>query len=97
MAKMWIACGHPLRGNVFDIKQRTKLNFKRYLRKIRYNGAEFPKTPSQWRKVINVAKLDRSRRADRIPNVSWIILNAIFEKLGIMVPNFLRLLASGEK
>ena len=70
--KIWIACGRPLRGNVFDIKQRTKLDFKRYLRKIRYNGAEFPKSPSQWKKVINVAKFDRSPTADRIPNVSWI-------------------------
>ena len=55
MAKIWIACGRPLRGNVLDIKQKTKLDFKRYIRRVRYNGAEFPKTPSQWKKVINVA------------------------------------------
>ena len=64
---MWIACGRPLKGNVFDIKQRTKLDLKRYFRRIRYNIAEFPKTPSQWKNVINVAKFDRLPTADRIP------------------------------
>ena len=65
--KMWIACGRPLKGNVFDIKQITKPDFKPYLRRIRYNGPEFPKTPSQWKKVINVTKFDRLPTADRIP------------------------------
>ena len=66
---MWIACGRPLKGNVSDIKQRIKLDFKRYLQRIRYNGAKFPKTPSHWKKMINFAKFDRLPTADRIPNV----------------------------
>ena len=70
--RIWVACGRPLRGHLFDIKQKTKLEFKRYLRKVRYNGVEFPKTSSQWKQVINVAKFDSPPNADRIPNASWI-------------------------
>ena len=37
-----------------------------------YNVTRFPKTPGQWKKVINVAKFDRPPMADQTSNVSWI-------------------------
>jgi len=57
---IWIASGHQNVGYVFDIKKKTKEEFKWYLRSLRYNGSEFTKTASQWRQVINSSKLEPS-------------------------------------
>ena len=38
--KMWITCGRPSSGQVFSIKERTKLTYKRHLRVVRFSGAE---------------------------------------------------------
>ena len=64
--KIWLACYRPLRGNVFNIKQRTKLDCKCYLRRVRYNGAEFHKTPSEWKKGL----MSRSSTDRLYPNKS---------------------------
>ena len=47
--EIWIAWGRILSVNVFNIKQRKMLDFKHYLRKVRYNGAKLPKAPRQWK------------------------------------------------
>ena len=70
--RIWIACGRPLRGQVFDIKSKTKAEFKRYLRLVRYNGAEFPKSAVQWKEVINTSKFDSLGTSDVIPDSSWL-------------------------
>ena len=57
---------------MFDIKSKTKAEFKRYLRLVRYNGAEFPKSAVQWKEVINTSKFDSLGTSDVIPDSSWL-------------------------
>ena len=57
---------------MFDIKSKTKAEFKQYLRLIRYNGAEFPKSAVQWKEVINTSKFDSLGTSGVIPDSSWL-------------------------
>ena len=45
--RIWIACGRPKSEHLFNLKQRSKLHFVRYLRSVRYNGSEFTKDAAQ--------------------------------------------------
>ena len=56
--RVWIARGRPKSGHVFELKQRSKLHFKRYLRSVCYKGSEFPKDAAQWRRVISSIKMN---------------------------------------
>jgi hypothetical protein len=69
---MWIACEWPLRGQVFDIKSKTKAEFKPYLRLVRYNDAELPKSAVLWKEVINASEFDLLGTSDVIPDSSWL-------------------------
>ena len=69
---IWSACGRPSRGTVFDIKQKTKLKYKRHLRAVRYSGETFPKSNSEQQKVINSAKFPDASSSDIISRPSWI-------------------------
>ena len=70
--KIWTDCGRPRSGNVFLIKQKTKLEFKKYLKSVRYRGLDFPSSPKDWRKVINSSKTDDSDvSSNAIPPSSW--------------------------
>ena len=69
-----IACGRPLPGQVFYVKNKIKAEFKRHLRVIRYNSAEFPKSAVQWKKVINPSKVDSLGTTYVIPDLSWLRL-----------------------
>lgn len=70
--KIWNACGRPLSGHLFNIKQKMKFDFKSRLRKVRFCGVDFPKNPRHWKEVINVNKLVSSSPSDKIPNENWI-------------------------
>jgi len=58
--RIWVANGRPLAGNVFEIKQKTKREFKKCLRSSRYKGLEYPTNKKEWDKVINSANLNNS-------------------------------------
>ena len=74
-AKFWLricsACGRPSRSTVFDLKQKTKLEYKRHLRAAHYSGETFPKSNSEWRKVMNSANFLDTCSSDIIPRPSW--------------------------
>lgn len=99
-AKMWLriwnACGRPTSGHVFNIKRKTKSEFKSYLRSVRYKGKEFPKSPRQWSEVLNSSKLNPTVSSSLIPGDSWVShYSTIFSTVNYAVHSrFCRLLDS---
>ena len=51
---------------MFDIKSKTKGEFKRYLRLVRYDDAEFLERAVEWKEVINASKFDSLGTSDVI-------------------------------
>ena len=45
--RIWSVWGRASRGTVFDLKQKTKLEYKHHLRAVRYSGENFPKNNSE--------------------------------------------------
>ena len=75
---------------MFDLKQKTKFEYKRHLRAVRYSGETFPKYISEWRKVTNSAKFPDASSCDIIPGPSWIeYYSKIFSKVNYVVQVFL--------
>ena len=59
---IWIACGRPLRGTVFELKRSTKRKYKAEMKKYRIIGQQFTENKKSWRSLI--------RPDDRAPNTS---------------------------
>ena len=56
--RIWVACGRPASGKVFDIKQSIKIAYKKHLRETYLNGKNFPKNKKNWKNVSNSSKFD---------------------------------------
>ena len=69
--RIWIACGRPSRGTVFDIKRKTKTAYKRQLRSVREAGVNFPNSSKEWKFVTNSSKFT-DYKSDNIPQSAWI-------------------------
>ncbi|XP_065584325.1 uncharacterized protein LOC136043326, partial [Artemia franciscana] len=86
--RIWVDCGRPITGSVADIKQKTKNDYKKYLKSIRYNGMEFPASKKDWSKLINSEKLDKSDlyNSDSISSSTWYVYySGIFSKINFFV------------
>ena len=86
--RIWVDCGRPTTGSVADIKQKTKNDYKKYLKSIRYKGMEFPASKKDWSKLINSEKLDKSDlyNSDSISSSTWYVYySGIFSKINFFV------------
>ena len=69
--RIWVSCGRPSEGVIHQIKQKTKLEYKKYLRSTKSKISNFPLSKSDWQKVINSEKLDDSFATSPISAGAW--------------------------
>ena len=70
--RIWLACGRPPSGKVFDIKQSIKIAYKKYFRKTRLSGKNFHKNKKDWKNVSNSSKFDEYNTQCNISSSRWL-------------------------
>ena len=58
--RIWVSCERPCSGVVFQLKQKTKLEYKKYLRSAKSKICNFPSSHLDWKNVVNSNKIDDS-------------------------------------
>ena len=80
--RIWVSCGRPNRGVVFDLKQSTKRAYKKRLRQSRVSGFDFPASRKEWSHVLNSDKLSSDFSESPIAVHTWVsYYNDIFGKV----------------
>ena len=70
--KVWNECDRPPCGIVSDLKRKTRREYKKYLKSMRYRGMDFPVSKREWRKVINSESIRSDvPNSDCLPASAW--------------------------
>ena len=72
LLRIWVSCERPRSGVIFQLKQKIKLEYKKYLRSAKLKICNLLTSNLDWKKVVNSDKIDdSSSTSSPISHAAW--------------------------